>query len=94
MLHRAAPGATHPLTLLYATARSIYRDELATLPGLAVDVIAPDIAEDEVRRRWLERDAERTRQFFVCGVGEIVPRLRDLLRGGGYARRAVQYERW
>jgi len=94
MLHRAAAGATHPLTLLYATDQPIYRDELAALPGLAVDVVAPTAAEDEVRRRWLERDADRTRQFFVCGVGDIVPRLRDLVRGGGYARRAVQYERW
>jgi ferredoxin-NADP reductase len=94
MLHRAVMGATHSLTLLYATTQPIYRDELATLPGLAVDVIAPGAVEDEIRRRWLEHDAERTRQFFVCGVGEIVPRLRDLLRGGGYARRAVQYERW
>ena len=94
MLHRAAEGATHPLTLLYATDQPIYQDELSAIPGLAVDVVAPAVAEAEVRRRWLERDADRARQFFVCGVGNIVPRLRDLLRGGGYARRAVQYERW
>jgi len=94
MLRRAVAGATHPLTLLYATARPIYHDELAALPGLTLDVIAPAAAEDEMRRRWLERDAVRSRHFFVCGVGEIVPRLRDLLRGGGYVRRAVQYERW
>ena len=94
MLHRAAEGATHPLTLLYATDQPIYRDELSAIPGLAVDVVAPAVAEADVRHRWLERDADRTRQFFVCGVGDIVPRLRDLLRGGGYARRAVQYERW
>jgi ferredoxin-NADP reductase len=94
MLHRAAEGATHPLTLLYATDQPIYRDELAAIPGVAVELVAPAAAEDEVRHRWLERDADRSRQFFVCGVGDIVPRLRDLLRGGGYARRAVQYERW
>jgi len=94
MLHRAAEGATHPLTLLYATDQPIYREELAAIPGLTVDVVAPTAAEDEIRRRWLEPDADRTRQFFVCGVGDIVPRLRDLLRGAGYARRAVQYERW
>jgi ferredoxin-NADP reductase len=94
MLHRAAAGATHPLTLLYATDQPIYRAELAAIPGIAVDVVAPGAAEDEIRRRWLERDGDRTRHFFVCGVGDTVPRLRDLLRGGGYARRAVQYERW
>jgi hypothetical protein len=27
-------------------------------------------------------------------VGDIVPRLRDLLRRAGYERRAVQYEKW
>src|SRR5215470_1799434 len=57
MLRRAVAGATHPLTLLYATAQPIYHDELAELPGLTLDVIAPAAAEDEVRRRWLERDA-------------------------------------
>jgi len=27
-------------------------------------------------------------------VGDIAHRLRDLLRAAGYARRAVQYEKW
>jgi len=37
---------------------------------------------------------DASRHFFVCGVGEIVPRLRGLLRGAGYERRAVPYEKW
>ena len=37
---------------------------------------------------------DASRHFFVCGVGEIVPRLRGLLRGAGYERRAVHYEKW
>src|SRR5262249_15603861 len=94
MLHRAAATAGHPLTLLYATAHPPYRDELSTLHGREVRVIPPATVEARVRQRYLERDTDRTRHFFVCGVGDIVPRLRDLLRGGGYARRAVQYEKW
>jgi len=94
MLHRAAATAGHPLALLYATAHPLYRDELSTLRGTEVRVIPPATVEAQVRQRYLERDTDRTRHFFVCGVGDIVPRLRDLLRGGGYARRAVQYEKW
>jgi len=30
----------------------------------------------------------------ICGVGDIVPQLRDLLRRAGYERRTVQYEKW
>lgn len=47
-----------------------------------------------VGRRWVEGEAQRARQFFLCGVGDIVTRLRDLLRGAGYERRAVRYEKW
>ena len=44
--------------------------------------------------RWIVADADRTRQFYICGVGDGVIQLRDLLRGSGYERRAVHYERW
>ena len=39
-------------------------------------------------------DADRGRHFYICGVGMPVTQLRDLLRGAGYQRRAVQYEKW
>jgi ferredoxin-NADP reductase len=94
MVRRALATAVHPVTLLYAASLPIYRDELAVLGGLRLHRIAPMITEDEVRRRYLEHDTERSRHFFICGVGDIVPRLRDALRAGGYARRAVQYEKW
>jgi ferredoxin-NADP reductase len=94
MLHRALATCAHPVVLLYAASHPIYRDELAALDALQLHHIAPAIVEEEVRRRYLDRDADRSRHFFICGVGDIVPRLRDLLRGGGYARRAVQYEKW
>jgi ferredoxin-NADP reductase len=39
-------------------------------------------------------DERRDRAFYLCGVGHSVIDQRDLLRKAGYARRAVQYERW
>lgn len=44
--------------------------------------------------RYVEADADRSRHFWVCGVGDLVRRLRDVLRAAGYARRAVRYEQW
>lgn len=49
---------------------------------------------DEVKRRWVDTDSDRSRHFYVCGVGKGVLRIRDLLRGAGYERRAVHYEQW
>jgi ferredoxin-NADP reductase len=49
---------------------------------------------DEVRRRWVDADGDRSRHFYLCGVGKGVIALRDLLRGRGYERRAVRYEQW
>jgi ferredoxin-NADP reductase len=94
MVRRALATTLHPVTLLYAASHPIYRDELAALPRLRCDILDPAALEAEVTRRYLAADADRSRHFFVCGVGDPVRRLRDVLRGGGYARRAVQYERW
>jgi ferredoxin-NADP reductase len=49
---------------------------------------------DETQRRWVTADADRSRQFYVCGVGRGVIAIRDLLRGSGYQRRSVHYEMW
>lgn len=94
MIRRAARTARHPLRLLYGTILPLFLDDLATTPGLTIDVVSPATLETEVVRRWIDADAERGRHFFVCGVGDLVPRLRDRLRAAGYERRAVQYERW
>ena len=76
-------------------------DELArTAPNFSYEaVIAPP--EDVYKRlrelidaRWIVADTDRTRHFYICGVGDGVIQLRDLLRGSGYERRAVHYERW
>jgi CDP-4-dehydro-6-deoxyglucose reductase len=47
-----------------------------------------------VERRYILQDEDRSRHFYICGVGQQVTQLRDLLRRAGYQRRAVQYEKW
>jgi ferredoxin-NADP reductase len=49
---------------------------------------------DRIRELFVDRDQRRERAFYLCGVGQPVIELRDLLRQAGYARRAVQYEKW
>jgi len=48
----------------------------------------------EAQRRFADADADRSRHFYICGVGTLVTGLRDRLRAVGYERRAVQYEKW
>jgi Na+-transporting NADH:ubiquinone oxidoreductase subunit F len=110
MIRRAlAQRPAHPLQLLYAADRGdhiLYRGEIEALavanPEFKCETIigGPDrealygriIAETE--RRWISADTNRSRHFYVCGVGPGVLRIRDLLRGAGYERRAVHYEQW
>jgi len=49
---------------------------------------------DMVEHHYIRADKNRDRHFYICGVGNQVTTLRDLLRQGGYQRRAVQYEKW
>ena len=49
---------------------------------------------EHVKGLFVDGDRRRDRAFYLCGVGKPVIDLRDLLRQAGYARRAVQYERW
>jgi phenol hydroxylase P5 protein len=101
MVHRAlATAPTHPLRVLHGTeGPALYGDELRLLArrhaaSLSLAHVPSAGLRDEVARRWIAADRDRSRRFFVCGVGAIVPTLRDLLRGAGYERRAVQYEKW
>jgi len=105
MLHRAQSAAHAPMFLLYAASdrtHILYRDELETHASRDANfrfetMIADNIYErlhDEVNRRWIAADTNRARQFYICGVGKGVIRIRDLLRGSGYERRAVHYEQW
>ncbi len=102
MLHRAVTsGPTRSLRLVHGTRpgeRPLYRAQLEALardqPLLTLEYVASAELRDAVARRWIDGDAERGLRFFICGVGDIVPTLRDLLRAAGYERRSVQYERW
>jgi len=47
-----------------------------------------------VEEHYVKRDEDRSRYFYICGVGTLVTQMRDLLRGAGYQRRAVLYEKW
>jgi ferredoxin-NADP reductase len=106
----ARAGSHAPTFLLYAAAdreHVLYRRELEELAArdgnFRFELLVPSGAGgadlycrlyDEVERRWVKADDNRTRQFYVCGVGKGVIRIRDLLRGAGYERRAVHYEQW
>ena len=99
MLRRALETAARPIHLLHGSdGAPVYGRELVALAGshrvLAVTHVPRARLREEVVRRWIEADDDRRRHFYVCGVGEIVRTLRDLLRRAGYERRAVQYEKW
>jgi ferredoxin-NADP reductase len=99
----------YPVTLLYAADRAdhlLYREELERMAAsdgrfdLQTLVAGPGIEKEYARliemtrRKWVDADEERRRNFYICGVGKGVIALRDLLRGSGYERRAVRYEQW
>lgn len=108
MVHRAMVSPSRPpMTLLYAAPSPehiLYRAEFESFAardsGFRFEpLVMPqsDIHDRlmmEAERRWVAADADRSRHFFVCGVGKGVLALRDLLRGAGYERRAVHYEQW
>lgn len=105
MLYRATSASHAPMSLLYAAsddAHILYRARLEELAAhdreFHFETLIPDRVyehvHNEVNRRWVIADANRTRQFYICGVGKDVSRIRDLLRNSGYERRAVHYEQW
>jgi ferredoxin-NADP reductase len=108
MLKRAlASSPASKIHLIYAASdrdHILYADELdalvRTAPNFSYEpVIVPadqiyDRLFEMAQSRWITADADRTRHFYICGVGKGVIRLRDLLRGAGYERRAVHYEQW
>ncbi len=107
MIRHALGTSGHPpLTLLYTAADQahlLYRAEFETLashhPNFCFEQRVSASGRlsallDEIEARYVRADAGRERHFYVCGVGNDVLRVRDLLRAAGYARRAVEYERW
>ena len=102
MPRRALVGpAAHALRLHYAATSAaylLYADEFeAAARAHAHFTFAPLVGAplaEFIERQYVTTDTDRSRHFYICGVGDIVPRLRDLLRRAGYGRRAVQYEKW
>lgn len=108
MLRRtlAQPGADL-IHLLYAAQRPehlLYRSELESMsaasPRFRFETLVTDAHPlyqrliEAVHSRWVAADSDRTRHFYVCGIGSGVLQIRDLLRRAGYERRSVHYERW
>ena len=73
-------------------ARFVFEPLLGHLSNRADGVT--DSFREEIEARYIKRDEDRSRYFYICGVGALVTQLRDLLRRGGYQRRAVLYEKW
>lgn len=102
MLHRAWATTRGELLRLHHfipdLAHQLYRDELAhavrTQRNFEYEVLLAVDPVAYIAGRYATEDADRSRHFFICGVGESVYRIRDVLRQAGYARRAVQYEKW
>lgn len=107
MLKRALASARRKVHLIYAAAdraHILYAEDLERLAKTFHNfsyetVIAPaeeiyDRLATVAQARWVDRDADRSHHLYICGVGKGVIRLRDLLRGAGYERRAVHYEQW
>ncbi len=47
-----------------------------------------------IEQNFVKEVSPRNRQFYICGLGRPILLLKDLLRGAGYERRAVKYEKW
>ncbi len=102
MLRRAlATSAGARIALLYAPVAgeaALFTEELRGLaarhPQLHCDQLPDGTLGEVVQQRYVEHDTQRERQFFICGIGDIVTHLRDLLRSAGYQRGAVHYEKW
>ena len=107
MIHRAMAAVRPAMTLIYAATSPqhlLYRAEFESFAARDANfhfepmVLQPSevyprlLAEAE--RRWIAADSDRSRHFYLCGVGKGVIALRDLLRGAGYERRSVHYEQW
>jgi len=108
IVRRALARGARALEVLqgaHTEAELLFRDELLGLtkthPQLSWQpVVAGTGAGDNpelerlVLARYVDADADRTRHFWICAVGDLVRRLREALRAAGYERRAIRYEQW
>ena len=105
-----ARGGTHRVTVLQGARYDhelVYRDDFeawaavdprlhweSVLLATEAEVGPIDALEELVIERFVRDDTDRTRRFWICGVGPMAGRLRDALRAAGYERRAVRAEEW
>jgi ferredoxin-NADP reductase len=106
MIHSALASAPRFPVLLLHSARQeselLYHEEWMTLakksPYFVFEPLLTNPSNGSlltyVESRFVNQDNDRSRHFYICGVGPQVTQLRDLLRHAGYQRRAVQYEKW
>jgi CDP-4-dehydro-6-deoxyglucose reductase len=103
-------GGTQPITVLHGARwehELLYREELEAwaerhprlhfepvLLATEAEIGPIDALEGLVLERFVRDDDDRTRRFWICGVGPMVGRLRDALRAAGYERKAVRAEQW
>ncbi|MCC6765529.1 MAG: FAD-dependent oxidoreductase [Deltaproteobacteria bacterium] len=103
-------GGTRPITVLHGARYEhefIYRDDFESwaarharlewepvLFTTEAELGSIDALEGLVLERFVRHDADRTRRFWICGVGAMPGRLRDALRAAGYERKAVRAEQW
>ena len=105
-----ARGGTHAITVMQGARYDhelVYRDDFeawaaehprlhweSVLLATEAEVGPIDALEEVVIERFVRDDADRSRRFWICGVGPMAGRLRDALRAAGYERRAVRAEEW
>ena len=103
-------GGGQPITVLQGARYDhelLYRDDFESWASrhprlqwepvlLATEAeLGPIAALEELAiERFVRGDADRSRRFWICGVGPMAGRLRDALRAAGYERRAVRAEEW
>ena len=103
-------GGTQPITVLHGARwdhELVYRDDFeawaerhprlhfeTVLLATEAEIGPIDALEGLVLERFVRGDDDRTRRFWICGVGPMVGRLRDALRAAGYERKAVRVEQW
>ena len=96
-----------PIHVLYGAQKEedlLYRAELEAWAGthMRLSFVLKEASHaglqgtllERVEAWYVKKDAARSRQFYICGIGRRVVQLRDLLRQAGYERRGVRYERW
>ncbi len=109
MVRRAVErGAGDRVRVLHGARRAtdlVYRQDfvawMRAAPGLLWEPVLAGTSADVgdrlaavVTARYVPVEVGRSRHIWICGVGDVVVRLRSILRAAGYDRRTVRCERW